>query len=932
MVLLEEEIQPNAEAEGKQGMSSETVDSRDVVGSMTVSMSRENVADVDGNSEETKEIRVSTMSDVKSHASDMRNEHLSPSDSSLSMFDDSAASGTSRSSSGNLPYYVGHHYDVGDMVWGKVKSHPWWPGHIYSDTFASPAVRRTKRPGHFLVAFYGDSSYGWFDPEELIPFVPNFDEKSQQLNSRTFVKAVEEAIDEISRRSSMGLSCRCRNPYNFRPTEFQGFLAVDVSDYESGAVYPVKQIEKARDRFQPSEALEFIKMVAIMSINVDSGKISVMQNKATAISYRRAAFEEFDDTYAQAFGDKADRPPRLSLEVLHTAKAPLSGPLVIQESMSKKKSSIKLSKPKETNKDRYLFKRREDPNEPKTNQKKQITTSIMPTAYIEGSEEVASGDFVLQKRAPPVSLTQSTIGTEVKIAEAKPSSSIERESDPKPKADYHYQEEIGLAIAKSHRQEPDSGGKVIPSQTGLPKKSKAFKRPVEIDIEKSGQGETRKKVKKELGMEMSSEEQRKKKLTDGKRSSLHEVKDERHDLKLAELLGSLQGLAMDPFHSFDIYFPKMVKNAIMQFRSQVFQKSLASTTTIDIDPPVESDNHLAEKHSVKQQAKPQTNRPGPAVDPSKVVVKKRELSDRQEESAVKRVKKIMDLKSKATTKPSSVKADTITKTITRIRESTALVMKFPPHVSLPSASELKARLARFGPLDQLGTRIFYKTYTCRVVFLYKNDAMAANNHLSSGSSCLFGNIQLKCHVRDMNSTLLDSEPNKILREDTTTTIINPAPMIVRNPLQQQQLKSCLKKPTGDDGLGTIGNGSRVPGRVKFISGLVEESSPTDIITTGNSSSMTTPSSCCSSSSSHGFDHNNTIGKSCNNRPVSLPTTATTTTIDHNNPNLPLSKNVEVKAAPKKADVGLEMLRLLAKCGDVVAKVSNYLGYTPYHSL
>ncbi|KAA3471252.1 T-complex protein 1 subunit gamma [Gossypium australe] len=31
-------------------------------------------------------------------------------------------------------------FEVGDMVWGKVKSHPWWPGHIFNEAFASSSV------------------------------------------------------------------------------------------------------------------------------------------------------------------------------------------------------------------------------------------------------------------------------------------------------------------------------------------------------------------------------------------------------------------------------------------------------------------------------------------------------------------------------------------------------------------------------------------------------------------------------------------------------------------------------------------------------------------------------------------------------------------------------------------------------------------------
>lgn len=201
-------------------------------------------------------------------------------------------------------------FEVGDMVWGKVKSHPWWPGHIFNEAFATSSVRHTRRDGYVLVAFFGDSSYGWFDPAELIPFEPHFAEKSQQTYSRTFIRAVEEAIDEASRRSCIGLACKCRNPYNFRPTEVQGYFAVDVPDYESGGIYSMNQITKARDRFNPSETLSFVKQLATAPTDCEQRSIDFIKSKATVSAFRKAAFEEFDETYAQAFGVQPSRANR----------------------------------------------------------------------------------------------------------------------------------------------------------------------------------------------------------------------------------------------------------------------------------------------------------------------------------------------------------------------------------------------------------------------------------------------------------------------------------------------------------------------------------------------------------------------------------------------------------------------------------------------
>ncbi|GKE17629.1 tudor/PWWP/MBT superfamily protein [Tanacetum coccineum] len=136
---------------------------------------------------------------------------------------------------------VKHGFRSGDMVWGKVKSHLWWPGHIFSEEFAIPSVRRRKRDGLLLVAFFGDSSYKWFDQSELILFDVNFAEKHKQTNPRqtshkAFVNALEDALNEVSRRSALA---------------------------GPAAVYSINEIEKARESFKPGAALDFIRKLAL---------------------------------------------------------------------------------------------------------------------------------------------------------------------------------------------------------------------------------------------------------------------------------------------------------------------------------------------------------------------------------------------------------------------------------------------------------------------------------------------------------------------------------------------------------------------------------------------------------------------------------------------------------------------------------------------
>lgn len=52
---------------------------------------------------------------------------------------------------------------------------------------------KQTREGNVLVAFFGDSSYGWLDPMDNVPFDSYYAEKSKQTKARAFVNAVEEA-------------------------------------------------------------------------------------------------------------------------------------------------------------------------------------------------------------------------------------------------------------------------------------------------------------------------------------------------------------------------------------------------------------------------------------------------------------------------------------------------------------------------------------------------------------------------------------------------------------------------------------------------------------------------------------------------------------------------------------------------------------------
>ncbi|KAF2307259.1 hypothetical protein GH714_025857 [Hevea brasiliensis] len=816
----------------------------------------------------------------------------------MSEFDDFVANEKHEAMAG-ASRALSYGFEVGDMVWGKVKSHPWWPGHIFNEAFASSSVRRTRREGYVLVAFFGDSSYGWFDPAELIPFDPYFAEKSQQTNSRNFVKAVEEAVDEMSRRRGLGLACRCRNKYNFRPTNVQGYFEVDVPDYEPRGVYSANQIKKARDGFQPSETIAFVKQLALGPQGCDQSTIDFVKNKATVFAFRKSMFEEFDETYAQAFGVQpklpVNDPASLSDQpVKYPTRAPLSGPLVIAEALGGGKSHKKPMKVKDhSKKDRYLFKRRDEPVDSVTLQLGQRqASSSAPAACEESSSAIVTGDFVLQKRAPTsisakhehagiiskevagpsevfgkeavsldhgqrylgVQTTQGIILDE-KSSPGKEKDALQETNDKMGQIWLLIPQQEGHAIvdfryeenSKVSRMNEDSPQTESFSERteGDVKKAKVLKRPLG-DLSSENSIIKEKKKKKKLGPE-TSPDRPKKRLAMGTggalvgKSSLISASTREDPQEQSDYNAVLFAIPV-------LFLPESLVSSPPSESEPIEIRATKSPSTVGVsDSSAENVRDLSTSKPVKSIARPD--------DPTRVG-RKRLPSDRQEEIVARRLKKISQLKTLAAEKkagqrtsetqrsegkelataapPKPAKSESSKKIEPHHRavEPTMLVMKFPPGTSLPSVAELKARFARFGSIDQSAIRVFWQSSTCRVVFRHKLDAQAAYKY-AVGNNSLFGNdVNVRYTVREVGAPAPEAPESDKGREDDTSVeaprLKDPANerLLMHQPLPQStmQLKSILKKPTGDEaGQVTGGNGGRGTARVKFMLGGEETS-------------------------------------------------------------------------------------------------------------
>lgn len=769
-----------------------------------------------------------------------------------------------------------HGLRFGDMVWGKVKSHPWWPGHIYSITLTNDAeVHRGRHDGLVLVAFFGDSSYGWFEPHELVRFEDHFPEKAFQGSTRNFPLAVAEAIDEIARRGALALFCPCRGPLAFRPHhDDPRFLLVDVPGFDHDAEYHPDQVTAARERFVPRTLLDYLQDAAVEqrdAAEAAARTVTGIEMAAMLVAYRRSRFELRDRTYAEAFG--VDPEKALAAEEQAAAERaqrarPLKGRLRTPEKLPgrRKGAAARLMekivpgapamKPKASKKDQYLLKRREDARAPALPAPVSMPEAshrpgALPDVYPPGAAPAlddgppgfpadpptpplpsSAGDeeLMLQRCAPPTPVALPPAG-QASEAGAPTDGAPKKATKPK-------------KVRKREREEPADAAGAAAAATGEPKKKKKKKKLADLN---GGAASAAPPFGGGGG---------------GGKPAFSPPKVDLDGLDLKQVISDLQNLPLVPFYGAGRRISDTARSFILAFRSKYYKKSYEN------DPPEESKKSLdnnkpnaaAAAAAAADGQPPKSAKKKPAVrpgDPAKAGVK-RGPSDRQEELAAKKKTKLDKIKTLATDKkaglekrdaaavpaaqqPRPVVKEKPEMTAAKKKEPaaapaiktpspTALMMKFPLKGTLPSVASLKARFARFGPLDVDGIRVYWKSHMCRVIYKFQSDAEVALKY--ARSNAMFGQVDPHYYLRGVESSSAggDLGPDAAPPQRSDLRLMETAPFRPGSsgngaplPLSRAvpartavgQPKSILKKST-DDGASAAAGALRDSPRVKFM--------------------------------------------------------------------------------------------------------------------
>lgn len=151
-------------------------------------------------------------------------------------------------------------FSVSDMVWGKIRSHPWWPGQIFDPSDSSEKAMKHYKKDCFLVAYFGDRTFAWNEASQLKSFRTHFSNIEKQSNSESFQNSIECALDEVSRRVEFGLACSCIPKETYDEIKFQTVENAGIREeitLRNGVDESLNAIS-----FSPDKLIEYLKILS----------------------------------------------------------------------------------------------------------------------------------------------------------------------------------------------------------------------------------------------------------------------------------------------------------------------------------------------------------------------------------------------------------------------------------------------------------------------------------------------------------------------------------------------------------------------------------------------------------------------------------------------------------------------------------------------
>ncbi|WOL06325.1 hypothetical protein Cni_G15057 [Canna indica] len=180
-------------------------------------------------------------------------------------------------------------FSTSDLVWGKVKSHPWWPGQIFDASDASGLALKYRKKDNFLVAYFGDKTFAWCDESQLKHFEMCFSEMETQNNSDVFTGAVNDALDEVSRRIALGMTCFCFPKATTANISYQKVENAGIREGTNGYILDRCSM---LSYFEPGRLIEYVKALAKFPDSETDRLSLVIANAQLKAFYKSKGYSE----------------------------------------------------------------------------------------------------------------------------------------------------------------------------------------------------------------------------------------------------------------------------------------------------------------------------------------------------------------------------------------------------------------------------------------------------------------------------------------------------------------------------------------------------------------------------------------------------------------------------------------------------------------
>ncbi|KAK8629720.1 hypothetical protein V6N13_078550 [Hibiscus sabdariffa] len=171
-----------------------------------------------------------------------------------------------------------HKFYVADIVWVRTKSLSWWPGKILDPSEALKYALVSDEKNCLLVGYYGIGRVAWCSPSQLKPFLVNFDQMIRKNKARSFLGAIEKAMDDIGKNLKLELTCPCvLNENKFLNSNSATKEGASLAECKSGQL-----AEFSADRFEPVTFLCQLKNIAPIVTKPDMLDFVVLQSYLSA--------------------------------------------------------------------------------------------------------------------------------------------------------------------------------------------------------------------------------------------------------------------------------------------------------------------------------------------------------------------------------------------------------------------------------------------------------------------------------------------------------------------------------------------------------------------------------------------------------------------------------------------------------------------------